>query len=211
MTIYRQVYQKIIDDIRSGKLKPGEKIASIRKYADENGISCNSVQNAYNQLLEEGYIYSREKSGFYVADFDEDLIHLEYEGAREKKSWNVSNVNEEKNKDAKDKKDRFREKQVFAGGRNEVTNTNNSILNLSANLTDSSLFPYDTLRRLYRQVLSTTNESILGQNGNFCGDIEFRKAIANYLYNHRGIDCSPEQIIIGSGTAALMAQLIKLF
>ena len=39
MTIYRQIYQKIIDDIRSGKLKPGERLASIRKYADENAVA----------------------------------------------------------------------------------------------------------------------------------------------------------------------------
>ena len=213
MTIYRQIYQKIIDDIRSGKLKPGEKLASIRKYADENGISCNSVQNAYNQLLEEGYIFSREKSGYYVADFEENLIHLQNKDRHVKRNRDIKNEETKKPKqdklDEQDKQARQYEtdeqaKQFKAGG-------DKDIIYLSANLTDSSIFPYETLRHLYRQVLSDKNNSILGQNGNFCGDFALRDAISNYLYKHRGIECTPDQIIIGGGTAALMAQLIKLF
>lgn len=207
MTIYRQIYNKIIEEIRTGKLKPGQKILSIRKYADENGISCNSVQNAYNQLLEEGYIYSREKSGFYVADFEENLVHLEL---KDNSAFLENNQNTTNDKQTLTNTNLSR--PPFSG--NHIYSANPNVsgkLNLSANLTDSSLFPYDTLRRLYRKVLSTSNESILGQNGDFCGDLEFRKSIADYLYNHRGINCSPEQIIIGSGTASLMSQLIRLF
>lgn len=207
MTIYRQIYNKIIEEIRTGKLKPGQKILSIRKFADENGISCNSVQNAYNQLLEEGYIYSREKSGFYVADFEENLIHLEL---KDNSAFLENNQNTTNDKQTLTNTNLSR--PPFSG--NHIYSANPNVsgkLNLSANLTDSSLFPYDTLRRLYRKVLSTSNESILGQNGDFCGDLEFRKSIADYLYNHRGINCSPEQIIIGSGTASLMSKLIRLF
>ncbi|MCR4736169.1 MAG: PLP-dependent aminotransferase family protein [Treponema sp.] len=199
MTIYRQIYNKIIDEIRSGKLKPGQKITSIRKYADENGISCNSVQNAYNQLLQEGYIYSQEKKGFFVADFDENLIEL-----TNKVLFNTEI--QAKNDEARIAEVEKRKEQLK---KEELSETGK--INLSANLTDSAIFPYDTLRRLYRRVLSSKNKSILEETGSFRGDMELRTAIADYLYKHRGVNCNASQILIGGGTAALMGQLINLF
>ena len=73
MLLYEELYNKILGDIQKGKLKKNSKLPSVRKTADENGISCNTVINAYNQLLQEGYIYSKEKSGFFVSNFDDEL------------------------------------------------------------------------------------------------------------------------------------------
>lgn len=67
-------YQLLADglrkDIVSGKLKANEKLPSKRNLASEQGISVITVMNAYSQLLAEGYIYSKEKSGYYVADIE---------------------------------------------------------------------------------------------------------------------------------------------
>ena len=43
-------------DILSGALKPGERLPSKRRLAEHHGISVNTVQNAYAQLIAEGYI-----------------------------------------------------------------------------------------------------------------------------------------------------------
>lgn len=180
--LYQQIYRKIVSEIQEGFLKANTKLPSIRKYADENGLSCNTVQNAYNQLLAEGYIYSKEKSGYYVSEFEAGLIH-------EKRSF-------------------ADEKTVAAV---EKTAVHDDVINLSANLIDNSLFPYSTLTHLYREVLSGKNSGFLRQIGDLCGDFEFRKAISDYLYKHRDINCSPEQVVVGSGTALLLMQLTKLF
>lgn len=67
---YEYLYQCIRADILSGKLAEGEKMPSKRQLAHENGVSLRTVMNAYDQLMMEGYLVSRERSGYYVvSDF----------------------------------------------------------------------------------------------------------------------------------------------
>ena len=67
MSKYEYLYSCLKDDILSGKLKEGAKMPSKRTFARENHISITTVMNAYEQLLMEGYLVSRERSGYYVA------------------------------------------------------------------------------------------------------------------------------------------------
>lgn len=64
--IYQQIYKEIKDRILDGVLQPNEKLPSKRKLASQLGVSVNSVTNAYEQLLAEGYIYTMERKGYYV-------------------------------------------------------------------------------------------------------------------------------------------------
>lgn len=64
--LYEQVYDKFRNDIESGVLNFGDKMPSLRTLARDNEISITTVETAYNQLLVEGYIESRPKSGYYV-------------------------------------------------------------------------------------------------------------------------------------------------
>ena len=68
--IYMYVYKCIKNDIISGVLKPGEKLPSKRTFASNNGISTITIQNAYDQLISEGYIYTMPKKGYYVANIE---------------------------------------------------------------------------------------------------------------------------------------------
>ncbi|MCL2717402.1 MAG: PLP-dependent aminotransferase family protein [Lachnospiraceae bacterium] len=67
-TLYEQLYHRIRTDIESGFLGQNEKLPSKRKLAKHLQISISTVQNAYEQLLAEGYIISKEKKGYYVCD-----------------------------------------------------------------------------------------------------------------------------------------------
>lgn len=68
-SLYAHLCQCIKDDIVAGKLTPGYKLPSKRSFAKNLGVSTITVENAYAQLLSEGYIYSIPKKGFYVSDF----------------------------------------------------------------------------------------------------------------------------------------------
>jgi len=70
MPLYEGLYQHLREDIRSGRLAPGEKLPSKRTLAENLKISKITVENAYNQLLSEGYIVSREKVGYFVEKID---------------------------------------------------------------------------------------------------------------------------------------------
>ncbi len=67
---YYTLYCGIRDDILRGKLRTGERLPSKRVLADELGVSVVTVQLAYGQLLAEGYIRSKERSGYFVETID---------------------------------------------------------------------------------------------------------------------------------------------
>ena len=66
MPLYESLYRCIRDDIVSGCLAEGEKLPSKRALAEHLEVSKITVENAYNQLLQEGYIRSVEKVGYFV-------------------------------------------------------------------------------------------------------------------------------------------------
>lgn len=65
---YYYLYSAIKEDILSGELKKNEKLPSKRALAEHLGISLITVENAYQMLKDEGYIESRERSGYYVTE-----------------------------------------------------------------------------------------------------------------------------------------------
>ena len=64
--LYEMLYRCIRDDILSGKLQPGQKLPSKRALATNLEVSKITVEGAYDQLLAEGYLRSREKVGYFV-------------------------------------------------------------------------------------------------------------------------------------------------
>ncbi len=67
---YLALYDNIKDKILSGEYKRGNKLPSKRVMADMTGFSVITVQLAYGILIDEGYIISRERSGYFVAGID---------------------------------------------------------------------------------------------------------------------------------------------
>lgn len=65
-SLYQHLYKCIKNDILSGNLPVDTKLPSKRSFAKNLGISTITVENAYAQLLAEGYIYSLPKKGYFV-------------------------------------------------------------------------------------------------------------------------------------------------
>lgn len=72
-SLYEHLYKCIKNDIIIRKIKPGEKLPSKRSFAKNLGISVITVENAYDQLMGEGYIYSIPKKGYYVTDINSSI------------------------------------------------------------------------------------------------------------------------------------------
>lgn len=68
--LYFQLYKYIKGEIRASRILSGEKLPSKRSVSFSLKISVNTVESAYNQLEAEGYIYSKDRSGFYVSQLD---------------------------------------------------------------------------------------------------------------------------------------------
>lgn len=74
---------------------------------------------------------------------------------------------------------------------------------------DTTAFPFERWRRHLKQVVSEEHHDLLAL-GSVQGDFVLRQEIATYLYHSRGVHCSPEQIVVGSGTEQLLPQLLEL-
>lgn len=71
---YVQLYEHIIHDISHQHYKTGDKLPSIRQISKDMHLSRTTVENAYNQLVLEGYIYNKPQSGYYVSALEESLL-----------------------------------------------------------------------------------------------------------------------------------------
>lgn len=67
ISLIRQVYGQIKDLILQGKLLEGNKLPSTRWLSQDLKISRNVILEAYDQLMAEGYIKSKQGSGTVVA------------------------------------------------------------------------------------------------------------------------------------------------
>ena len=65
-TLYEEVYEEIKNNILTGKLKEGERLVSKRNIAEQFGVSVVTAENAVAQLIAEGYIVAKERSGYFI-------------------------------------------------------------------------------------------------------------------------------------------------
>ncbi|HRF47081.1 MAG TPA: PLP-dependent aminotransferase family protein [Anaerolineales bacterium] len=65
--LYRQLYLNLRDAILAGRLKRGARLPSTRELAVSLNISRNTVLNAFEQLLAEGYLETTPASGTFVS------------------------------------------------------------------------------------------------------------------------------------------------
>ena len=67
-SLQQQIREKLIQGILSGSIPPGHKMPSSRRMAEQLRVARNTVVLAYQQLVDDGFLVTRERSGFYVSD-----------------------------------------------------------------------------------------------------------------------------------------------
>ena len=73
--IYIQVMDYIKKEIVSGRLKPGDKVDSVRDLAMRFGVNPNTVQRSLAELEREGMLKSERTVGRFISE-NEELINL---------------------------------------------------------------------------------------------------------------------------------------
>lgn len=74
---------------------------------------------------------------------------------------------------------------------------------------DLKSFPYNVWRKLSKDIL-LDDRTELFRSGDSKGEYGFRNAICNYLYQARGVSCTPNQIIIGAGSDYILMLLCAI-
>lgn len=75
--IYDQIYTQIKNQIINGVLKENEMLPSIRGLAKDLRISFITTKRAYEELERDGFIYTVQAKGCYVAPKNTELIREE--------------------------------------------------------------------------------------------------------------------------------------
>ena len=71
---------------------------------------------------------------------------------------------------------------------------------------DLKSFPYNVWRKLSKDILMDDRTELF-RSGDSQGEYGFRSAICSYLYQARGVDCTPDQIIVGAGSDYILMLL----
>lgn len=74
---------------------------------------------------------------------------------------------------------------------------------------DLKSFPYNVWRKLSKNIL-IDDRTELFRSGDSKGESGFRNAVCNYLYQARGVECSPDQVIIGAGNDYMLMLLAAI-
>lgn len=173
---YLKLYELIKKDITGGVIAAGEKLPSRRSFANNLGVSTVTVDNAYDQLLQEGYIYSLPKKGYFV-----EKINRITAPARGLPKTPISSIGK----------------------------TSEHYFDFSSNRPELSNFPFSVWAKINRNVIADKSEELLKVSYS-TGIPALREAIARHLSSFRGMEVSPEQIVVGAGTEYLYGLIIKL-
>jgi GntR family transcriptional regulator/MocR family aminotransferase len=178
--LYVQLYDSIKNEIVSGRLAEHTALPSVRRMADFLAISTTPVEMAYDQLLAEGFIASKPRSGYLVQKLPDPYMQLGG-GQTDSSAWRET------------RKYPARDTTVYTYD-----------FHLSKN--DFTCFPFTIWRRLSNQLLRLEQKDLLFY-GDPQGERGLRQEIARYLHQFRGVTCSPEQIVIGAGSHVLLTFL----
>ncbi|MDW2796015.1 PLP-dependent aminotransferase family protein [Clostridium boliviensis] len=179
---YSQIYTYIKNEIVKGNLRPADRLPSTRQLAEHLKVSRSTTQMAYEQLLSEGYIESVPCRGYFVLKID-GLIHT---GQENKSQFS------------------FFTDPIEGTGRKKDWS-----VDFSPRGIDLCNFPFNAWRRISKNTLIDDNREMFAA-GDPQGEYLFREAIRSYLHSARGVNCVPEQIIVGAGSEYLLMLLSQI-
>lgn len=175
--LYEQLYRYIKSQIEEGILAEGTRLPSKRHTAEHLSIAINTVTAAYEQLVDEGYLRSEERRGYFVENLDQAMITTTGPTFD-------TDVEEE-------------EEPTYR-------------YDFSLNVVDAQSFPLATWRSISREILSHSDADLFNKMDPR-GLEPLRHYISNYLHDARGLEVSPERIVVSAGTEYLFQILFSLF
>ena len=213
---YLQLYNQIREDITNGICPFQSKLPSKRYLASETGTSVITVQHAYDLLADEGYIEPRERSGYYVIYKENELFPVAFAADDFVSADSASGSGSAAHTAASGSAAHTASSDVAAGGVHaglsdpaEPHEISDIPIRGPIVTPEQEQFPFNTLARKARKVLSEYGESLLERSPN-SGTVLLREAIAQYLARSRRMNVAPDQIVIGSGSEYLYNLIVQI-
>ncbi|MDY7433765.1 PLP-dependent aminotransferase family protein [Bacillus sp. V26] len=175
-SLSKQIYQSIVDRIRSGLLEEGSKLPSVRSLSKQLEVSLVTAVKAYKQLEQDGFATSIQGKGTFVKAKISEKKKVE---AIPSYDWQLSLQD-------------YLPRSQFA--RYHIAPQK---VHLSSSMIDPKLLPNRYFEHEVQQVLSE-NPELLSMYGNIQGDNQLRSEMSAYL-KRSGVTSTPENILVTSG------------
>ena len=190
MRKYVYVYEKIKNEIIGHKFAFGAKLPSKRGLAENLSVSVITVEQALDLLICEGYIKTKQRSGYFVC-YRDDLYGKPRACGEEDTQANLSQVN----------------RPAHTKNLQNATQNRAARTFYEAEGQSKFYFPLTAYATAVRKILGSKNLTEKSPNA---GIYELRRAIADYLFRNRGIDVDARRIIIGAGAEYLYGTLAEI-
>ncbi|MFP3405029.1 HTH-type transcriptional regulatory protein GabR [compost metagenome] len=185
LPLYRQLYLQIRKQILNGRMQGGVRLPSTRTLSHELGLSRITILNAFDQLIAEGFLASRTGAGTYVGS------EWESRGGQAEQQQPPPRLSDLSQSMLSLRSDHFR--GISYADWDPATPTS-----FLPSHSTYEAFPQAVWRRLMNQHLLKPTKAMLGY-GELQGLHALRSAIAEYVFDARGIDCEAGQVVIVSG------------
>jgi len=170
--------------ISSNILHPGERLPSARDLMKEIGISRNTAAYVYEQLCAEGYVVSRVGSGTFVAELTPAMVHRAPLAKLTAAPIGTNRVH-------------------LSHAAQQILNTSRPTTKqwgaFLPGVPDVRTFPRAVFARIINRLWRYAQPEMLTY-GSTGGVSALKGALVDYLRVGRGVQCSPEQILITDGT-----------
>jgi GntR family transcriptional regulator/MocR family aminotransferase len=200
--LHRQLYRALRAALLDGRLAPGARLGSTRGLAEELGISRNTVLQAFEQLIAEGYVVSRPGSGTFAADAIPGAPRQARSAAapRSRRSRDAPRLSAVGRRVAG---------EIPAGQATWSLPREPGLVDFRYGEPAYADLPLATWARLLgRRARRLSVRRLAYQPPG--GAAELREAVAGYLARARGVVCEPEQVLIVQGSQQAIDLAVRL-
>lgn len=183
--LFRQLYEGLRCGILDGTLAAGVRVPATRRLAGELGVSRNTVLNAYEQLLAEGYLEGKAGSGTYVPrTLPEELLQVRPAAPAQPAP--------------PPRRPLSRRGELLAGTSAGVARSSGVPRPFRPGTPALDAFPFETWRRLVARHHRRPPPDRLAYD-HAAGYAPLRRAIAAHLGPARAVRCDPDQVLVVNG------------
>jgi GntR family transcriptional regulator/MocR family aminotransferase len=190
---FLQIARKITDEIRRGRLRPGDRLPGSRQLAATLRVHRNTILAAYAELIAEGWLEATRGRGTFVARTIPEVKGSPFakrlgprSGPPARTVFNLP-----------DAPAAYRPPALPRG-----------TLNLSSGSPDIRLVPARLLGRAYRRVMATRARDVLSY-GDPEGHPALRSALASMLAINRGLSVTPDDVVVTRGSQMALSLVAR--
>ena len=190
--LYLQVASVVLEAVQTRRILPGVALPGVRELAERLDVTVNTVLVALRELQAQGWVVSRERSGFFIADpLPESLPNQSPIGAATGAAAGVLGFE-------------------LPSHLSPVSSMANVMMDLTEGAADSRLAPTQALGRAYQRALKLKGPELLGTT-DLQGHPRLRSALATLLQQQRGLPVAPEQMLILSSSIMAVNVVARAF